>query len=737
MTGDAEASPDSAVPAELEDVDILHVDDEPDFADLVATFLEREHGAFTVHTETDPRDALDRLDDEDCTVDCVVSDYDMPGLDGLNFLERVRDRRPGLPFVLFTGKGSEEIASEAISAGVTDYLQKAGGTEQYRVLANRVRNAVAGYRAERDANRGLEAIETARDGIAILDGDGHIEYANDACGEILGYDREELVGLHWETFYRDEDVPFVYDVLLPEAREGRWRGTTSFLQKDGTEIDVDHALSYSDDGSLICTLSPRAIADTGTPPAMADTGATPPSADTGATPPSARERAMNEAPIGIVLTDPLETGEPIVYANDAFTMLTGYETHAVVGRDRGILWGEDTAAGALAELRTAIDDREPATVELRSYRKDGEEFWNRVRVAPLFDDEGDLDFFVEFHEDVTERKRDEERLQSHTARLEALFEHSPDMIAVHDIDGVIRDVNQRLCAELGYAESELVGRTVWDIDPTADRDRATSFWETLPPNTSHRFEGKLEREDGSTFPIEVHLIRLNLDGEDRFVAMDRDISRQKRRERELVQQNERLDRFTSVVSHDLRNPLQVAEGRIELLREDCESEHIDGIDDALDRMDALIEDLLALAQTGEAAMDIEPVRLSDIVRTCWETLPTANATLTVETDRTVEADRDQLRQLVSNLLRNAVKHGGADVSITAGDTADGFYVSDDGVGLPESELEDVFESGYTTAADGTGFGLSIVDEVADRHGWAVSATNGDDGGARFDVTTDR
>ncbi len=121
---------------------------------------------------------------------------------------------------------------------------------------------------------------------------------------------------------------------------------------------------------------------------------------------------MNEAPIGIVLTDPLETDEPIVYANGAFTTLTGYETHAVVGRDRGILWGEDTAAGALAELRTAIDDREPATVELRSYRKDGEEFWNRVRVAPLFDDEGDLDFFVEFHEDVTERKRDEERLQS-------------------------------------------------------------------------------------------------------------------------------------------------------------------------------------------------------------------------------------------------------------------------------------------------------------------------------------
>jgi PAS domain S-box-containing protein len=136
------------------------------------------------------------------------------------------------------------------------------------------------------------------------------------------------------------------------------------------------------------------------------------------------------------------------------------------------------------------------------------------------------------------------------------------MFAVHDIDGVIRDVNQRLCDELDYTESELLGRKVWDIDPTADPDRASSFWDTLPANTPHRFEGELERKDGSTFPIEVHLIRLNLDGKDRFVAMDRDISDQKQRERELVQQNERLDRFTSVVSHDLRNPLQVAEGHL-------------------------------------------------------------------------------------------------------------------------------------------------------------------------------
>jgi len=717
MTGDDGPRPDSTFLPDAKTVEVLHIDDDSSFVDLVATFLEREHDAFTVHTETDPRDALAVLETSERSVDCVVCDYDMPGLDGLEVLERVRETHPGLPFILYTGKGSEEIASEAISAGVTDYLQKTGGTEQYSVLANRILNATEGYRAERYLNRGLEAIETAQDGISILNEDGYIEYANTACAEMLGYTREEIIGLHWETFYPDDDVDAVYDVLLPEARDGRWHGTTTFVQKNGEKINIEHTLSYTEDNSLICTLTP------------------PTATDTDATNLAAKEQAMDEAPIGILLTDPHQEDNPIIYANDEFTELTGYEKRDVIGRNCRFLQGEATADEPVQKLRTAVDNRESVTVELRNCRKDGTEFWNRVRVAPLFDDDGEIDLFVGFQDDITERKQYEEQLQSHSARLEAVFEHSPDMFAVHDIDGVIRDVNQRMCDELGYTESELLGRKVWDIDPTADPDRASSFWETLPPNTPHRFEGELERKDGSTFPIEVHLIRLNLDGKDRFVAMDRDISDQKQRERELVQQNERLDRFTSVVSHDLRNPLQVAEGRLELLREDCDSDHIDEIDHALGRMDALIEDLLALAQAGEEAMDLEPVWLPELVESCWETLPETTATLTIETERTVKADRDQLRQLVMNLLRNAIEHGGSDVTVTVGDTDDGFYVADDGVGLPEPVSGSVFEAGYTTADDGTGFGLSIVAEVASRHGWKISAANGRNGGARFEITT--
>lgn len=101
---------------------ILHVDDEPDFAEMTATFLEREDDRFDVEIATSPNEGLNHLKLE--SFDCIVSDYNMPTRDGIEFLKDVRDDHPDLPFILYTGKGSEEIASDAISAGVTDYLQK-------------------------------------------------------------------------------------------------------------------------------------------------------------------------------------------------------------------------------------------------------------------------------------------------------------------------------------------------------------------------------------------------------------------------------------------------------------------------------------------------------------------------------------------------------------------------------------------------------------------------------------
>jgi len=214
--------------------------------------------------------------------------------------------------------------------------------------------------------------------------------------------------------------------------------------------------------------------------------------------------------------------------------------------------------------------------------------------------------------------------------------------------------------------------------------------------------------------------------------------RLRERTEELERQNQRLEEFATIVSHDLRAPLNVAEGRLELARTDCDSDHLDDVGDALDRMDTLIEDTLTLAREGQMVTERESVEVADIVDRCWERVASPNADLSIDDEFAVCADPDRLQQVFENLYRNAVEHGSTDtaagVSVRVGELADGFYVADDGPGVPEDEREDVFERGYTTSDDGTGFGLAIVHEIASAHGWDVAVTDSEDGGARFEIT---
>jgi signal transduction histidine kinase len=211
-------------------------------------------------------------------------------------------------------------------------------------------------------------------------------------------------------------------------------------------------------------------------------------------------------------------------------------------------------------------------------------------------------------------------------------------------------------------------------------------------------------------------------------AMDR-IERQA----ELRRQNDRLDSFASVVAHDLRNPLNVIRGRAELAQATGDPSHLDPIFRSLDRMETIIEDVLALARGGEADLDLEPVTLTDLVEASWTQVDTGSATLDVGVLPPTQADPDRLARLFENLFRNSVEHGGPDVTVTVAglDDEDGFFVADDGPGIPVAEREKVLQEGYSTA-EGTGIGLAVVRQVADAHGWRLAVTESDTGGARFE-----
>ncbi|MFB6223157.1 MAG: sensor histidine kinase [Haloarcula sp.] len=230
-------------------------------------------------------------------------------------------------------------------------------------------------------------------------------------------------------------------------------------------------------------------------------------------------------------------------------------------------------------------------------------------------------------------------------------------------------------------------------------------------------------------------VESNTDGPpDRAIGIDRDITERKEREQQLQQTNERLEEFTSIVSHDLRSPLSVAEGRIELAQRERDSEHLDSASDALERMRRLIDDLLATAREGSSEINSDVIVLTDTVEQCWHNVETRDAALTVRTDGLVRADGSQLEQLLENLFSNAVEHGGDDVNITVGELDDGFYVEDDGDGISETDRPNVFDTGYSTSNSGSGFGLWIVAEIAESHDWEVTVSEGSDGGARFEIT---
>ena len=206
---------------------------------------------------------------------------------------------------------------------------------------------------------------------------------------------------------------------------------------------------------------------------------------------------------------------------------------------------------------------------------------------------------------------------------------------------------------------------------------------------------------------------------------------------EMERQNRRLDQFASTLSHDLRNPLAVARGHVELLRtklDDSQAElleHVEKIDGAHDRIDSIIGDVLTLTRKGESVEETDRFELEDAAMEAWSNIDSKDATLDIVDSISIEGDRSRVLRAFENLFRNSIDHVGPEVTVTVGLTEDGFYVEDDGPGIPDEEMDSIFEYGHTTSEDGTGLGLSIVKTIAEAHGWSIWIDGTSGRGARF------
>ncbi|GAB7008476.1 PAS domain S-box protein [Halorubrum trueperi] len=773
---------------------VLHVDDDPDLTELVSSFLEREDDRIAVETASNATEALAWIAERD--IDCIVSDHDMPGPNGIEFLEAVRDRDADLPFILYTGKGSESVASEAISADVTDYIQKESGTEQYELLANRIVDAVEKCRLEREAERTKAFVEHSSDIVSVLDADGTFRYLSPSIERVLGFEPDELIGEHAFEYVHPDDRESVVEVFNRSLTDVTGNPTVEYrlrcsdggyrwVESIGSNRLDEHAVGgYVINTRDISNRKRREEKLTQLREWTHGLNYTRTVEETTRLAVDAVDEIVGAELSGIhLLNDEGDALEPNALAESVpafFDELPSYDRAAPPGTRAALAW-EAYASDepiAIGELSTSgrIDEDTPAeSLVLHPIGGHGL-FVISASTANAFTETDVLiaEILANHLEAALDRVARESRLERlHDATRSLIRAGSREEIADRVIDAADEVLGFSVATVRLYDEDAgglvpvAVSQIADDLLPPRGiftPDDGSLNWGAFDAGEPAVYDdietaGALDSGTGlrslMILPIgEYGTISIGeteagvFDGTDEFLAKilataaetafqsEARTRRLHQRSAELERQNDRLEEFASVVSHDLRNPLNVAQGRVELARDDCDSEHLDIALAAHERMDTLIADLLTLAREGERVNETHPVRLSAVFESCWANVDTANAELIVERDLTFRADESRLQQVLENLIRNAVEHGGDDVIVRVGslDGANGFFVEDDGPGIQPEERETVFDVGYSTSDAGTGFGLRIVEQVADAHGWNVEVTAERSGGARFEVT---
>jgi PAS domain S-box-containing protein len=496
------------------------------------------------------------------------------------------------------------------------------------------------------------------------------------------------------------------------------------------------------------------------------------------------EAAVEHAADAIVITDDEGT---IEYANPAFEEITGYSREAAIGQNPRILKSGEQRESYYEELWETILSGQVWEEEIVNETQSGEQYVAHQTITPVTGEDGTVRKFVGIQRDVTRQNQLEKQVERAATTLSRVYDAAADtdLSLQAKIESLLEIATRHLDFPLGYAtriddgtqhivaavgdhdairtgssdplERTYCRRTIEQQEPVVLDDAVEQGWADDP--AYERFglrcylgarvpaNGELYGTVcfGGTEPKNELTLRSH-QSTVRTLAkwIGYEIERH-RHEHRLERQNERLDEFASMVSHDLRNPLNVAVVRLDAAVTTGEEEHFDAVRQAHERMEAIIEDTLTLAQQGDLVETTTTVALPELATECWQAVETTGATLHVD-DVTVDGDPERLRHVFENLFRNTVEHAlnepsvadapeDTQVTVEVGATATGFYVADDGPGIDPDDREMVFQHGYTSD-NGTGFGLSIVESIAEAHGWTVSVTDSRAGGARFEFETD-
>ncbi|ELZ17237.1 PAS/PAC sensor signal transduction histidine kinase [Haloterrigena salina JCM 13891] len=679
-------------------------------------------------------------------VDCVVTEADLGETTGLDLLRSIRDRDPKFPVLMLTGAGSEALASRAISAGITDYVPRGDGTENAVDVSDRIEAAVDQYRSELDARRTYAALETAQEGISLLDENGKFTYVNQVYADNYGYDREEMLGRHWEILYPADETDQVHEEILPEVHEeGHWRGQTTGLRADGTTFPEQHSLTEIEDGGLVCVV--RDISER-----------------------KERKRdlelfrtLLDHSTDSVFVFDP-ETGTPLD-VNDTACRELGYSREELL--DRSVIDFEAEFTGR-DDWRSFVDDLRAdgqTTFDGVHRRRDGATFPVEVNATYVELDRG---YVLSMARDVTERRRRERQLRESEQRYRTLAEYFPNgIVTLFD-----HDLEYTLAAGRGFDDipvepADLEGANFYDVWPAATADG-------LVPAVLGTLEGEERSVELSYAGREwiLHAVPITDERGDVFAGMTmaQDITERKEYQRRLEEtidrleeSNERLEQFAYAASHDLQEPLRMVSSYLQLI----ERRYADAFDedgeeflayaiDGADRMREMIDALLTYSRVetrGEplAAVDLDAV-IADVREDLRLPIAESDAEVTVDSLPRVRGDSSQLRQVFQNLLSNAIEYSGDEPprvhvsaereSADAASAARGsgrwiVSISDEGLGIDPEDQErifEVFERLHSRGEyDGTGIGLALCQRIVERHDGEIRVDSTPGEGATFSV----
>jgi PAS domain S-box-containing protein len=614
-----------------------------------------------------------------------------------------------------TDDGEPPLVDDVVSAPV-------GREILYRRLDNlcvrREQSLALEQRYERMETRFRRLFESTNDATFVVDPvEDAIVEANPAASDLVGYSREELIGLvPSDTIHsHDRDVyrSFLQHVL--ETGTG-WTDALRCETSDGElrQLEVSGAMldgASTDRPSVI--LSARDVTERVESLKELEW----------------KTHAIETAPVGLVITDPDRDDNPIVYANEGFEELTGYAEADAVGRNCRFLQGEGTRSEPVTAMREAIDAHEPATVELRNYRKDGSQFWNRVTIAPVTNDDGDVTHYVGFQQDITDRKEYEQDLEL----FRKAVEQAGHGILITDREGTIEYANPVYARDTGYARETLVGSNPAIVKSNKQGDGFyADLWETILSGEIWEADIINQRESGELYEVDQTIAPITDERGDitHFVGIESDVTEARLREQQL-------DVFNRILRHNIRNGMNVVTGRTSLLRERIDDDELLAQLRRIEEQATTLIDLGEKARTSRSILqrEIDPdascnvgALLSDLAPEFEETYPDAEITITAPDGLFVRADR-LLAEAIRETVENAIDHNDAstpEVTVTAevsdaneADRMVDIVIADNGPGITERERA-IIERGEETPLDhGTGIGLSLIHWVTRRFGGEV------------------